>query len=351
MAKISIVQGATSQSVNLWIQNSASTVGAGLTGLAYNTASLIAYYAFTGANGGSNVIALATLASATAAWATGGFIEIDSTHMPGLYRFDVPNALLVASKGQSVTIMLSGAANMAPLVLEIELTGWNNQDAVHGGMSAFPNVASGSNGAIPTTGTGANQIAVSSGAVTVGGYATNEDPATLVLGATATSWNTAGTIGAKINAGGAYTDPWLTALPGPYTAGEAGYIVGTYLNTTVSSRSTYAGGAVASVTGNVGGNVVGSVGSVVGAVGSVTAAVTVGGYSSGQDPATLVWSAALESGVTTLQGLQYIAASEAGTLSGAAGTTIIINAIGNASTPRITATVDANGNRIAVVLS
>jgi hypothetical protein len=42
------------------------------------------------------------------------------------------------------------------------------------------------------------------------------------------------------------------------------------LDATVSSRSTYAGGAVASVTGNVGGNVVGSVGSVTGAVGSVT---------------------------------------------------------------------------------
>jgi len=42
----------------------------------------------------------------------------------------------------------------------------------------------------------------------------------------------------------------------------------------VSTRSTFAGGAVASVTGNVGGNVVGSVGSVTGAVGSVTAQVT-----------------------------------------------------------------------------
>ena len=42
------------------------------------------------------------------------------------------------------------------------------------------------------------------------------------------------------------------------------------LDATVSSRSTYAGGAVASVTGNVGGNVAGSVGSVTGAVGSVT---------------------------------------------------------------------------------
>jgi len=41
----------------------------------------------------------------------------------------------------------------------------------------------------------------------------------------------------------------------------------------LSSRSTYSGGAVASVTGNVGGNVVGSVGSVTGAVGSVTGTV------------------------------------------------------------------------------
>lgn len=39
------------------------------------------------------------------------------------------------------------------------------------------------------------------------------------------------------------------------------------LDAAVSSRSTYAGGAVASVTGNVGGNVVGSVGSVTGNVG------------------------------------------------------------------------------------
>jgi hypothetical protein len=56
------------------------------------------------------------------------------------------------------------------------------------------------------------------------------------------------------------------------------------LDAAISSRSTYAGGAVASVTGNVGGNVAGSVasvtgnvgGNVAGSVGSVTAAVTVG---------------------------------------------------------------------------
>ena len=49
--------------------------------------------------------------------------------------------------------------------------------------------------------------------------------------------------------------------------------------------STYAGGAVASVTGDVGGNVVGNVN---GSVNSVATPVTTGGYSTGQDPATLV---------------------------------------------------------------
>src|SRR5262249_55673618 len=33
------------------------------------------------------------------------------------------------------------------------------------------------------------------------------------------------------------SDPWSTALPGSYTAGTAGYIIGTNLNTTVSSRA------------------------------------------------------------------------------------------------------------------
>ncbi len=137
---------------------------------------------------------------------------------------------------------------------------------------------------------------------------------------------TAGSTGAALNVAGAVGDPWTTALPGAYGAGTAGFIVGTNLNATVSSRlaPTVAGrtldvstggeagldwanigsptttvaltgttlstslvvasvtgavgsvtGAVGSVTGNVGGNVTGSVGSVVGAVGSVTAGVTV----------------------------------------------------------------------------
>lgn len=62
--------------------------------------------------------------------------------------------------------------------------------------------------------------------VTVGAYASGEDPATLVLGATASSWNTTGTIGHDINSAGTASDPWTTALPGSYSAGTAGYLIG-----------------------------------------------------------------------------------------------------------------------------
>src|SRR5574343_312676 len=48
----------------------------------------------------------------------------------------------------------------------------------------------------------------------------------------------AGSTGEALNAAGAAGDPWITALPGSYTSGQAGYIVGTNLNATVSSRAT-----------------------------------------------------------------------------------------------------------------
>ncbi len=176
------------------------------------------------------------------------------------------------------------------------------------------------------------------GNVTVGGYASGQDPATLVLDVAASSHNTANSIGAKVNSAGSAGDPWSTTLPGSYSAGQAGYVVGHNLDTNVGSRSTFAGGAVASVTAPVTVNAInglapptnwsvmtidastggvtvkanndkagysltssqtfsttGSVGSVTGAVGSVIGNVTVGGYASGQDPATLVLDVAASS--------------------------------------------------------
>ena len=135
MAKLSIVAGATSVTINVFIQDSTSTTGAGLTGLVYNTAGLSAYYCLPAT--APSVITLATLAANNSAWSSGGFKEIDASNLPGWYRFEIPNAALAS--GRFSSIHLKGATNMAPLPLEIELTAWNNQDAVRGGLTALPN--------------------------------------------------------------------------------------------------------------------------------------------------------------------------------------------------------------------
>lgn len=49
---------------------------------------------------------------------------------------------------------------------------------------------------------------------------------------------TAGTAGKILSDAGAAGDPWGTALPGAYSAGQAGYIIGTNVDATISSRAT-----------------------------------------------------------------------------------------------------------------
>lgn len=65
---------------------------------------------------------------------------------------------------------------------------------------------------------------------TIGGYATGQDPATLVLDATASTHNGAGSIGNKINSAGAGGDPLSNVVPGSYGSTTAGYAIGTLLS-------------------------------------------------------------------------------------------------------------------------
>lgn len=120
-----------------------------------------------------------------------------------------------------------------------------------------------------------------------------------VLNATAASYNTANTIGAKINAAGANADPWSITLPGSYAAGTAGAIVGGNLDAKMSSRvastviGTPAGASVsadiASITSKIGTPAGASVSADVAAVKTdLDGGVKVSTYATGQDPATLV---------------------------------------------------------------
>lgn len=197
--------------------------GSPITGLVYNSTGLASKYILSGAASASITLATQTT---TGAYSSGGFVEMDATAFPGLYRFDIPNAALAS--GNTSFVSLYGYTGMAVTMLEFELVAFNPQDTVRLGLTALPNVASGSAGAIPTTGTGANQIKVDgSGLLTLTGTQT---------------FNNTGT--------------WTGNL-----TGSVGSVTGSVGSVT---------GAVGSVTGNVGGNVTGSVGSVLAGVTLVT---------------------------------------------------------------------------------
>lgn len=116
--KLSVKRGITSKLVRVFIQDTTRTDGGGLTGLVYNSGSLSAYYSREG-DGGSTAISLVSASAGT--WSSGGFVAVDGTNLPGIYELGLPNACL--STGNSVVVLLKGAANMAPVVLEIELDG------------------------------------------------------------------------------------------------------------------------------------------------------------------------------------------------------------------------------------
>jgi hypothetical protein len=88
--------------------------GSALTGLAYNSSGLTAYYVRPGAS--PTAISLVTQ-TATGSYSSGGFVAVDNTNMPGLYRIDIPNAVFNSGVDE-VTIYIRGAANMNPIRIE-----------------------------------------------------------------------------------------------------------------------------------------------------------------------------------------------------------------------------------------
>src|SRR5678815_1034372 len=137
MPKLSVKPGTTSLTVYLLIQDSSVTTGAGLTGLVFNSGSLVASYVRPLA--ARSAITLATQTT-TGAYSSGGFVEVDATNMPGIYRFDVPDAA-IASGVRSVVIMLKGATNMVPLPIEIDLSNQSSVTAWNDTAVASPDTA------------------------------------------------------------------------------------------------------------------------------------------------------------------------------------------------------------------
>ncbi|MER9814293.1 hypothetical protein [Mesorhizobium sp. M0129] len=327
--KLQKLAGATSEIWQIFIRDSSSTTGGGLTGLTNASGSLTAYY-HRDTDTTATAISLVTMTVGT--FTSSGFKEIDATNMPGWYQFCPPNAALAAG-AKSCAIHLKGAANMAPMPIEVQLIAVNIDDSVRMGMTALPNAAAGANGGLPLSvdaagrvdvlkinGTsqtardiGASVLLAADQAVNATKWAGGTIPAPNVTGVPlvddkyllGTIYSTPGTAGIqdinvinwKGSAAAAMTGDAYARLGAPAgasvsadvaavkvdtaavktktdflpsaTAGAAGgvFIAGTNAATTVTTSftTTFTG----NLTGSVG-SVSGAVGSVAGAVGSVT---------------------------------------------------------------------------------
>jgi hypothetical protein len=128
--KISRVAGTTSEILQIFIRDSSSTTGAGLTGLTNASSGLTGYYC---RNNQGTATSISIVSMTLGTYTSGGFKELDATNMPGWYQFCPPNG--VFTSGGSAAIHLKGATNMAPLPIEVEITAWDNQNATSGGLS------------------------------------------------------------------------------------------------------------------------------------------------------------------------------------------------------------------------
>lgn len=124
LGDVPVAAGATSQCFQVSVLDSASTSGAGKTGLAFNTASLTCGYRRQNA---SDDTAITMQTSTLGTYTSGAFKEVDATTAPGDYEFCVPDAAIAAGAGVNwVKFWCGGASGMAPMRLNVNLVNGNS---------------------------------------------------------------------------------------------------------------------------------------------------------------------------------------------------------------------------------
>src|SRR5881397_47067 len=123
--KLQKVAGSTSEIWQVFVSDSSSATGAGLTGLTNASSGLTAYYH---RDTDTTATAISLVSMTVGTFTSSGFKEIDATNLPGMYQFCPPNAAL-ASGAKSCVFLLKGAANMAALPIEVQLTAVNPDSA------------------------------------------------------------------------------------------------------------------------------------------------------------------------------------------------------------------------------
>lgn len=121
MAKRQVKLNSVNQTIDIFVGDTSSTTGAGLTGLAFDSTGLKCFYR-RGQDGTSTELVLASGLTPTGVYVRGGFCEIDNSGMKGLYRLGIPDESVSGNISSSI-IYMYGATNMLPTISELEFTG------------------------------------------------------------------------------------------------------------------------------------------------------------------------------------------------------------------------------------
>ena len=121
MAKLNVGVGSTNRSEYIYIIDSLSSTGLGKTNIIYNTSGLNGHFV---RNAGSATTISFVSQTATGTWTSGGWAEVDSSRMPGLYRVDLPNEIFQSGSDKAI-VFIRGVANTIPVTLEYQITAFD----------------------------------------------------------------------------------------------------------------------------------------------------------------------------------------------------------------------------------
>ena len=137
--KLKIKEGTTNKPIRIFVQDSAATDGSGKTGIAYNASGLTAAYI---AEGDATTTQITLASGTTGTYSSGGWSEVDSTLMPGVYEVGLPDACVDATSEGSVLVMFKGATDMVPVPCEIELDKVDYRDDTNFGLTRLDDAIS-----------------------------------------------------------------------------------------------------------------------------------------------------------------------------------------------------------------
>ena len=105
------------KSQSLYFMLTDSTTGARKTGIAHTSVNA----SYCREKAARVAVTESALANAQAAFSSGGWVEVDATNQPGLYRFDCPDAAFIYGAGVSKVEVTINATGCHAETKEIEL--------------------------------------------------------------------------------------------------------------------------------------------------------------------------------------------------------------------------------------